>query len=308
MDMIESAMSLEKIKHQVSLIQQVMSAVMRVDEHYGTIPGTNKPTLLKPGAEKLCQTFRLGAFLEGHGAEIVSRDMEHGHREYTVRLALVHLPSGTIVGHGIGVCGTMESKYRWRKQDRQCPSCGTYTILRSKFEKNGDRGWYCYAKIGGCGEEFDSNDPEIVTQITGRSENPDPADSYNTTAKMAKKRALVDAVLTATAASDIFTQDVEDQSIMGRPAVNDRVWPDSQEANKPAVMTRGDFVERLNGRGLLSSDSEGIVQEWAQSRRLGPDESPSSQDREEFARKIDGGQYDSAAKPIAQEVQLNGLD
>lgn len=37
-----------------------------------------------------------------------------------------------------------------------------------------------------------------------------PADSYNTVLKMAKKRALVDAVLNTTAASDSFTQDLED--------------------------------------------------------------------------------------------------
>jgi hypothetical protein len=41
-------------------------------------------------------------------------------------------------------------------------------------------------------------------------ENPDIADTYNTVLKMAKKRALVDAVKSTTAASDIFTQDVED--------------------------------------------------------------------------------------------------
>ena len=43
-----------------------------------------------------------------------------------------------------------------------------------------------------------------------RVENPDIADVYNTVLKMAKKRALVDAVKSTTAASDIFTQDVED--------------------------------------------------------------------------------------------------
>lgn len=43
-----------------------------------------------------------------------------------------------------------------------------------------------------------------------RVENPDIADTYNTVLKMAKKRALVDAVKSTTAASDIFTQDVED--------------------------------------------------------------------------------------------------
>jgi hypothetical protein len=41
-------------------------------------------------------------------------------------------------------------------------------------------------------------------------EHDNPADYYNTVLKMAKKRAHVDAILTATAASDIFTQDVED--------------------------------------------------------------------------------------------------
>ena len=41
-------------------------------------------------------------------------------------------------------------------------------------------------------------------------ENPDIADTWNTVLKMAKKRAFVDAVKSTTAASDIFTQDVED--------------------------------------------------------------------------------------------------
>ena len=43
-----------------------------------------------------------------------------------------------------------------------------------------------------------------------RVEYDNPADYYNTALKMAKKRAHVDAILTATAASDCFTQDVED--------------------------------------------------------------------------------------------------
>ena len=43
-----------------------------------------------------------------------------------------------------------------------------------------------------------------------RVEFDNPADYYNTVLKMAKKRAHVDAILTATAASDCFTQDVED--------------------------------------------------------------------------------------------------
>jgi hypothetical protein len=44
----------------------------------------------------------------------------------------------------------------------------------------------------------------------GKVANDQLADTYNTVLKMAKKRSHVDAVLTATAAGDIFTQDVED--------------------------------------------------------------------------------------------------
>lgn len=43
-----------------------------------------------------------------------------------------------------------------------------------------------------------------------RVENPDVADVWNTCLKMAKKRAFVDAVKSTTAASDVFTQDIED--------------------------------------------------------------------------------------------------
>ena len=59
-----------------------------------------------------------------------------------------------------------------------------------------------------------------------RVEHDNPADYYNTILKMAKKRAYVDAIITATACSDIFTQDLEEmegllhgvESKMARPA------------------------------------------------------------------------------------------
>ncbi len=41
-------------------------------------------------------------------------------------------------------------------------------------------------------------------------ENDNPADVYNTALKIATKRAFVHAVLNTTAASDMFTQDIED--------------------------------------------------------------------------------------------------
>jgi hypothetical protein len=52
---------------------------------------------------------------------------------------------------------------------------------------------------------------------SGRTvENADIADVYNTVLKMAKKRAHIDATLTATGAADMFTQDlIEDDGLPG---------------------------------------------------------------------------------------------
>jgi hypothetical protein len=70
-----------------------------------------------------------------------------------------------------------------------------------------------------CDEEFDDT-PENRRRIKyakyqGKVEKKkqirtNPADVSNTVLKMAKKRGLIDAVLTVTAASDLFTQDIED--------------------------------------------------------------------------------------------------
>lgn len=202
------ALSLVDVKAQVNLIQHVMKEVMKKDEHYGVIPGTGtKPTLLKAGAEKLCLTFRLDPQYE------IEQKQEGNHLTIMSKCTLWHIPSGQRFGSGMGSCSTKESKYAYRQAKRKCPDCGTENINRSKFPPKGhpdmEPGWYCYAAKGGCGAQFDFDD-ERMKQAVGRVPNEDVADQYNTVLKMANKRSLVAAVLNATAASDIFTQDLED--------------------------------------------------------------------------------------------------
>ena len=194
------------IKAQVQLIQEVLQAVMQEGHHYGVIPGTTKPTLLKPGAEKLAVTFRLAPIIKKEE----QRDLPNGHREHKVIIELIHIPTGKSYGEGIGICSTMESRYRWRNADLACPQCGKSAIIKGKAEYGG--GWVCFQRKGGCGAKFSDKDPQITGQAVGKTETPDIADSFNTIVKMAKKRALIDGVLTATAASDFFTQDLEETS------------------------------------------------------------------------------------------------
>jgi hypothetical protein len=200
----ESVLSTSEVVAQVQLIQHVMQEVMQDGEHYGVIPGCgSKPALLKAGAEKLCFTFRLAP-----DYKVERHDLPSGHREYEVRCELTHIDTGRFIAAGVGLCSSMESKYRWRKAGRKCPECGEEAIIKGKREYGG--GWLCFKKKGGCGAKWNDGADVIESQQEGRVENEDIADVFNTVLKMAKKRAHVDATITATAASDIFTQDIGD--------------------------------------------------------------------------------------------------
>jgi hypothetical protein len=195
------------IKEQVDMVQELYETVMKKDKHYGIIPGCgDKPTLLKPGAEMLVLMFQLSPEIK----ELEKTDLPGGHREYEMTIALKHKHTGEFWGDGTGMCTTMESKYRYRKGNRKCPKCGSETIIKGKAEYGG--GWLCWKKKGGCGEKFEANNTSITSQIEGKIENEDLADTYNTVKKMCKKRTLVDAVLSVTAVSNIFTQDIEDEN------------------------------------------------------------------------------------------------
>ena len=193
----------EDVIQQVMLVQDVMKKVMKEGEHYGTIPGCgDKPALFKSGAEKLSCVFKLTPRFE-----IVKTDLGNFHREYSVVCSITNL-SGVFLGEGVGSCSTMEGKYRFRKADRVCPSCHKETIIKGKEEYGG--GWLCWIKKDGCGQKFSDGDSAIEDQEAGKIEHDNPPDYYNTCLKMAKKRAHVDATLTVTAASDMFTQDIEE--------------------------------------------------------------------------------------------------
>jgi hypothetical protein len=231
-------LSVQEMTAQVDKIQAVMKAVMKEGEHYGVIPGTKKPSLLKPGAEKLGLTFRLiPRFSVEH------RDLDNGHREEVVMCDLVN-PAGQFMGQGVGSCSTMEAKYRWRDQSRKCPKCGQETIIKGKEEYGG--GWLCFAKKGGCGAKYQDEDQAIIGQAVGRVENADIADTYNTVLKMGKKRAFVDATIQATGASDIFTQDVEDM-VENAQAAKEAAKTEAAKTNGAAQAAKPQGEQAANG-------------------------------------------------------------
>lgn len=222
------AMSTEAVVRQVNVIQEVMKAVMKIDEHYGTIPGCQKPSLYKPGAEKLGFTFRLAPEYD-----VRTINMANGHREYQVKCRLRHIPTGAMIGEGEGSCTTMEGKYRFRGGEKE----GTGQAIPKEYWNLKNAGKITEAKelIGGEGFAPGKIDGKWeICSIGEKVEHDNPADYYNTCLKMAKKRAHVDAILTATAASDIFTQDVEDMpEVMGNAPTTQQAT--TQTGKKPPM-------------------------------------------------------------------------
>src|SRR5262245_61006686 len=99
-----------------NFMAQVAQTLMVEGVDYGTIPGTNsKPTLLKPGAERLCTLFSLSPELhieaeiedwtgEQHGGEAFF------YYRYRVRL----VKNGILLGEGVGSANSWETRYRYR--------------------------------------------------------------------------------------------------------------------------------------------------------------------------------------------------
>jgi hypothetical protein len=186
----EAPLTALQVRENVNLIQEVMKGVMKGPSkenpdgvHFGTIPGTPKPTLFKPGAEVLAATFRIAV------SYVIEDLCGKGFSRYRIRAIGTHQTSGCVLGEGLGACSSLEEKYKWRKASSNSEFDATpEDQRRSKFGYN----------------RSEKREYEIKQVRT------EAADQDNTILKMACKRAMVAMILNVTAASDIFTQDIED--------------------------------------------------------------------------------------------------
>lgn len=205
------------IRAQVNLIQEVMQAVMKPDIHYGIIPGTKKPSLYKPGAEKLCATFRIA---DQYKVEDLSTP---DCVRYRVHCTGIHQTTGIVMGEGIGECSSGEEKYAWRA-----------AVCAEEWEDTPpNRRRVKYAKWQG----------KIEKKQQVRAE---PADAANTILKMAAKRAKIAMVLNVTAASDCFTQDIEDLPEHLRPR-DDPAAPEPKKPTPKPPYSDDSFTSNLPG-------------------------------------------------------------
>lgn len=145
----EFAVTFNEAKQRITMLQTFVKEMMIPGVDYGIIPGCPKPSLLKSGAEKLCDIYGFSKLIAVSNR---IEDWSEGFFSYEVKATLINKRTGLVEAEGVGCCNSRERKYK--KQD-------AFSIS-------------------------------------------------NTILKMAKKRAIVDAVLSATRSSGIFSQDIED--------------------------------------------------------------------------------------------------
>ncbi|MGP0583667.1 hypothetical protein [Paenibacillus timonensis] len=179
---------LTDMSQKYQFLQEFFKAIMVKDEDFGVVPGTQKPTLYKPGAEKLCELYGFAAHVKNKTEE---RDFETGYYRVEFTLQMVHRSSGIVVGDGVGECSTFESKYRYRwVNENKVPR---HLVKEDLLYEDKDV-WENGQKTGKTYKQY-------------RIPNEDLHSQWNTVLKMAYKRAYVGLTMQCTRSSGIFTQE-----------------------------------------------------------------------------------------------------
>ena len=242
------SLSANEVRARVNLTQEVMKSVMHEGTHFGVIPGTPKPSLWKPGAEVLCATFRIAPSYRVEdlsGPDVV---------RYRVVCIGTHQGSGIVLGEGLGSCSSMEEKYKWRKASTK-KEFETTPVDRRRIKYGYDRK-----------ERREYEVQQVRTEC---------ADQDNTILKMACKRAQVAMALNVVAASDIFTQDIEDlpeelrgaeEVPVGRPEIT--TYPEAEftknlagwkQAITDGKRTADQIIAMVSTKGILTDEQKAKI-------------------------------------------------
>lgn len=106
---IISNVSIQQVQdtmQKITQFQKVIQSTLHQNHDFGIVPGTDKPTLLKPGAEKILMMMGLRSEFEIVDS---TRDFEVGFFQYQVRCKL--FKGDILITEGLGACNTREKKY-----------------------------------------------------------------------------------------------------------------------------------------------------------------------------------------------------
>lgn len=182
-------MPVAAIQQNIARVQTLKKEVLKEGIDYGVIPGTQKPSLYKPGAEMVNLMFGVSvdpdpmALREDEGVDELGVPFYRA----TVRMVL-KTRSGLFLGASYGSASSLEEKYKWRRATGPKEFAATAEgRKRTKFKRGKNNTEY---------EEL-----QVRTEVE---------DLKNTILQMAMKRAEVSGTKRVHALSGMFGQDLED--------------------------------------------------------------------------------------------------
>lgn len=193
MDVQAVSETLKKVRS----LQSTLKGILVENYDYGKIPGCGeKPTLLKPGAEKILMAMGITSTYEL--IEHTENFDNKGFFAYTVKCIL--LKNGAKITEGLGHANSKEKKWALEfVYEKDLPPGTDKEILKKKKIETSKGTFYKY---------------EVEADANSKA---------NTILKMAKKRAQIDAVLTVASLSEIFTQDFDDLPEEEHPTTKETV-------------------------------------------------------------------------------------
>ncbi len=182
-------MPIAAIQQNIGRIQALKEHVLKENRDFGTIPGTPKPSLYKPGAELVNLMFGVSVDPDREGLREEFGVDESGVPYYTVTVRMVFKTrTGLFLGASYGSASSLEEKYKWRRATG--PKEFEATVEGRKRVK--------FAR-GKNNTEYETQ--QVRTEVE---------DIKNTILQMAMKRAEVSGTKRVHALSGMFGQDLED--------------------------------------------------------------------------------------------------
>lgn len=223
--MVMDTLSLEQAQEQFTKLQAFIKSQLKKDRDFGIIPGCKKPSLWKPGAERLLFFHGLGCKLESTSETVV--DWKVGFFNYCYRATVYNPRTNVVIATAEGSCNSKEAKYRY------------IWLPEKKLPRGVDK------------DDLESRDGKYGPMY--RIDNPDVYSLVNTIQKMGSKRAMVAAVLIACRASDVFTQDEDAAPTNQSPNT-------SKPASKPAGSAQDpDCISPAQKRRLIAIQNEANI-------------------------------------------------
>lgn len=158
--------AVDALEAQVLLIQEAMERTLKRDVHYGTIPGTQKPSLWQPGAEMLCQMFKFQTDMTRTGDH---EDWDKGVFSYTYKCRLMNR-DGDLITEREATCSSKEPNYSGKN---------AFQIRETLMQMAQKRAYVSVVRGAGAASAIFSQDDDIVPEPTPQQTQAPASNSYN---------------------------------------------------------------------------------------------------------------------------------